>query len=380
MAVIGATAMPAGWHFPCSIIRCGQAATRGGAPCKPSSVSSASIPMLSGSSRPCGRRISPQAASASCRRSTPESALRAAVPTTEAEPPGIGGTIGSVVGGAAGTAGGLAVASLALPGVGPVIAVGALAWACSARPPEARSARISTTRSPRDFPRTSSTSTATPCGWAGPSWSPRSTTTTQARRVRELMTTLGAESVDAAREEWWIGLRDAEEAEYTRAGATSGRTRRSTARDSTRRSAAGRGAPLGGRAPAAARAAWPRRRGAGLPRGLRARSRVSVTIPRLMAAITHAPSRLQALERGVRAARPGSPSRSRREGRVRLCPHLRPLPSVVGSPRTEPVCLGRPRRHRSRDRAPHRGHRRDVSRSSEPTPPSSRMRPRRWPP
>ena len=32
------------------------------------------------------------------------------------------------------------------------------------------------------------------------------------------MSRLGAESVDAAREEWWIGLRDAEEAEYTRAG------------------------------------------------------------------------------------------------------------------------------------------------------------------
>jgi hypothetical protein len=40
----------------------------------------------------------------------------------------------------------------------------------------------------------------------------------EARKVRELMTRTGAESVDAAREEWWVGLRDAEEAEYTRQG------------------------------------------------------------------------------------------------------------------------------------------------------------------
>jgi hypothetical protein len=40
----------------------------------------------------------------------------------------------------------------------------------------------------------------------------------EARKVRELMARLGAESVDAAREEWWVGLRDAEEAEYTRQG------------------------------------------------------------------------------------------------------------------------------------------------------------------
>ena len=40
----------------------------------------------------------------------------------------------------------------------------------------------------------------------------------EARKVRELIARLGAESVDAAREEWWVGLRDAEEAEYTRQG------------------------------------------------------------------------------------------------------------------------------------------------------------------
>jgi hypothetical protein len=47
-----------------------------------------------------------------------DAALRT-VPTTEAEQPGIGQTLGSVVGGAAATAGGLAAASVAHPGVGP---------------------------------------------------------------------------------------------------------------------------------------------------------------------------------------------------------------------------------------------------------------------
>jgi hypothetical protein len=40
----------------------------------------------------------------------------------------------------------------------------------------------------------------------------------EAARVRELFAKAGAESVDAAREDWWIGLRDAEEVEYTRQG------------------------------------------------------------------------------------------------------------------------------------------------------------------
>ena len=57
---------------------------------------------------------------------TPEGVIQT-LPKTDAEQPGIGGTIGGVVGGAAGTAGGLSVASLALPGVGPVVAAGAIA-------------------------------------------------------------------------------------------------------------------------------------------------------------------------------------------------------------------------------------------------------------
>src|SRR5512143_2050560 len=53
-----------------------------------------------------------------------------AVPTTETEAPGVGAAIGGVVGGALGAAGGLslgaAAATLFVPGVGPIIAVGLL--------------------------------------------------------------------------------------------------------------------------------------------------------------------------------------------------------------------------------------------------------------
>ncbi len=48
------------------------------------------------------------------------------VPTTEAEPPGVGVAIGGVVGGAAGAATGWAITSLVVPGIGPVLALGAI--------------------------------------------------------------------------------------------------------------------------------------------------------------------------------------------------------------------------------------------------------------
>ena len=97
---------------------------------------------------------------------TPESALQA-VPKTDAEQPGIGGTIGGVVGGAAGTAGGLTVAALALPGVGPIIAAGAIALGSARRRRgEHRRPTGSTRRSPRACRPTSCTCTETRCGGA----------------------------------------------------------------------------------------------------------------------------------------------------------------------------------------------------------------------
>jgi hypothetical protein len=159
--------------------------------------------------------LSPTTAQASA---PADATLKAAVPTTDAEQPGIGGTIGSVVGGAAGTAGGLAVAALALPGVGPVIAAGALALGViGALAGGAIGSQLDDTLSrglPTDelyvYRHALRTGRSIVVAMAEDD--------AEARKVRELMARLGVESVDAAREEWWVGLRDAEEAEYTRQG------------------------------------------------------------------------------------------------------------------------------------------------------------------
>jgi hypothetical protein len=140
------------------------------------------------------------------------------LPKTDTEQPGIGGAIGGVVGGAAGTAGGLSVAALALPGVGPVIAAGAIALGLlGAVAGTAVGKRLDDTLSkglPTDelyvyrdaLRRGRSVVVVT------------AEDEERAERVRRLFGDLGAESVDAAREEWWIGLRDAEEAHYTQQG------------------------------------------------------------------------------------------------------------------------------------------------------------------
>jgi hypothetical protein len=146
-----------------------------------------------------------------------KAALRG-VPTTQAEQPGIGRTIGSVVGGAAGTAGGLAVASVALPGVGPVIAAGAIALGVlGAVAGGAVGDQLDDTLS-------HGLSTDELYVYRDALQKGRSIVIVmveddaQATQVRQLIAGLGAESVDAAREAWWLGLRDAEEAEYTRHG------------------------------------------------------------------------------------------------------------------------------------------------------------------
>ena len=140
------------------------------------------------------------------------------IPTTDAEQPGIGTAIGSVVGGAVGTAGGLAVASLALPGVGPVVAIGAIALGMLG------AVAGGTVGGQLDDALSQGLPTDELYVYRDALQKGRSIVIAiaeddaQATQVRQLFASLGAESVDAAREEWWIGLRDAEETEYTRHG------------------------------------------------------------------------------------------------------------------------------------------------------------------
>jgi hypothetical protein len=142
------------------------------------------------------------------------------VPTTEAEPPGIGRAIGAVAGAAAGAGGGMqaaALLTLAVPGVGPVLALGALGAVLFGIGGAAVGAAIDRNLReglPRDelyvYEDALRRGKTVVIGLAE--------SAEQAERARGLLTSAGAESIDAAREQWWVGLRDAERAEYTQAG------------------------------------------------------------------------------------------------------------------------------------------------------------------
>jgi hypothetical protein len=138
------------------------------------------------------------------------------IPTSEGEGRGVGGVLGGVVGGAAGAAGGMqigTVVSLAVPGIGPVVALGVLGAALLGVGGAAVGSALDDTAHeglPRDevyvyedaLRRGRSVVLAIAEDDA------------QADLARRVLDTEGAESVDAAREQWWVGLRDAESASY----------------------------------------------------------------------------------------------------------------------------------------------------------------------
>ncbi len=156
---------------------------------------------------------------------TSEGEIEARVATTETEQPGMGSALGGTVGAALGVAGGLeagtAAASLLIPGVGPVIAIGLIGAAIFGVGGAAAGAMAGdavekgiTNGVPRDelfvyedaLRRGRSVLIAL------------ADDDQIAASARSALHSAGAESVDAAREEWWIGLRDAEGEHYTQQG------------------------------------------------------------------------------------------------------------------------------------------------------------------
>lgn len=152
---------------------------------------------------------------------TSDEAVESAVPTTDTEQPGMGKAMGGAVGGAMGVAGGAtlgaAAASLLVPGVGPVIAagivgaailgVGGAATGAAAGAALEKELAVGLSRDElylyEDALRQG-----------------RSIVIAFAQdedaeeRVHNVLAQAGAESIDAARESWWLGLRDAEEEHY----------------------------------------------------------------------------------------------------------------------------------------------------------------------
>ncbi len=146
------------------------------------------------------------------------------VPTTETEQPGMGTALGGVVGGALGVAGGLplglAAASLFIPGVGPIFAAGivgaALLGAGGAAAGAAAGGAMEDTVAgglPTDELYIYEDALR-----QGRSVVIVVTDDEQEEAARGILEQAGAESIDAARESWWVGLRDAEEAHYTEQG------------------------------------------------------------------------------------------------------------------------------------------------------------------
>jgi len=153
-----------------------------------------------------------------------EAALEA-VPTSAGEQPGMGAALGSVVGGAVGAASGLgigaAAASLLVPGVGPVVAIGiaaaAIFGAGGAAGGAAAGAALeesSTIGLPademyvyRDALRRGKSVIFV-----------QTQDEDDAQRAAAALNAAGAETIDAAREQHWIGLRSAEREHYEQLG------------------------------------------------------------------------------------------------------------------------------------------------------------------
>lgn len=155
---------------------------------------------------------------------TPEAEIEAQVPTTDTEQPGMGSAVGGAVGAALGVAGGLeagAVASLLIPGVGPVLALGLIGAAIFGAGGAAAGALAGNALEkgiaegvPKDelfvYEDALRRGRSVVLAFAENEQT--------AERARAALTHSGAESVDAAREDWWIGLRDAEQEHYTTKG------------------------------------------------------------------------------------------------------------------------------------------------------------------
>lgn len=135
------------------------------------------------------------------------------IPTDEGEQPGMGSAIGGVVGGAVGLATGAILSNLILPGVGPILTLslsagsglgGAIVGAAGGSAAE----RALSNGLPKD--ELFVYENALRCGRSVVVAMAESNQ--QADAARKILEQQGADSIDVAREKWWIGLREAEAA------------------------------------------------------------------------------------------------------------------------------------------------------------------------
>jgi hypothetical protein len=145
----------------------------------------------------------------------------ASVPADDGEQPGMGTAIGAVVGGATGASIGMpigaAIASMVIPGVGPIIAAGALGAAIfgigGAAVGHSLEEKLThgLSRDELFFYEEALRQGRVVVLVQG-------VDDHEAEIARAALEAVGAESIDAAREAWWIGLRDAEAEAYAARG------------------------------------------------------------------------------------------------------------------------------------------------------------------
>lgn len=147
-------------------------------------------------------------------------AMENAAPVEEAEGPGVGQAVGGVVGAAAGASAGygagVLAASLLVPGIGTVTAIGlaaaALFGAAGAIGGVKAGEALEDTRTgiPKDELYLYEDALAHGKGilFVEPE------NEEEERTARAVLLSSGAESLEAAREAWWVGIRDSEKAHY----------------------------------------------------------------------------------------------------------------------------------------------------------------------
>jgi hypothetical protein len=141
-----------------------------------------------------------------------------AVPVDDTEQPGMGEAMGALAGGGVGFAGGALLMAL-VPGVGPITAIGMLGAAVLGA---AGAALGGTLGKDMENAATEGLPEDEIFVYEDALRQGRSVVLVlaqdeqQASLLRELLKMQGAESIDAAREQWWIGLRSAEESHYAK--------------------------------------------------------------------------------------------------------------------------------------------------------------------
>ena len=147
-----------------------------------------------------------------------------AVPTSDTEQPGVGGAIGGMLGGALGVAGGLELgiaAAVLIPGVGPVLAFGLAGAALLGAGGAAGGAALGNAADDRNnqgIPRDEIFFYEDALRQGRSVVLVLARDHSEERRAHKLLADAGAESLDAARKDWWLGLRDAEQEHYRALG------------------------------------------------------------------------------------------------------------------------------------------------------------------